>query len=635
MVRHDPIRRIGLRIPVFLVITVLVSGSVAFGECPDLIGRVPYGPSIAVATSGTHAYFSSGGVLMIADVSNPAVPIVVGEVELPGEIFDIEVAGGFAHVACYNRGYWMVDVSLPSAPVIVGSFTTSLWATGLDVSGDHVYVTNVADPEDLKILDVSVPGSIQQVGSIWGAHVSPNDVAVSEGYAYVVGIDDGLVVVDVSDPTMPGVVGGFACDGYAVALDAGYAFVAGYEDGLMVFDVSDPMNPVEVDVIPQPWPTDVDVVGGFAYVSAGYDLLIYDVSDPNALLEVGSVSTRTIAVSVSGGNAFSAGFEDGLRIVDVGDPTAPVEVGFSDVPGRTTSVTASGPFVFAGGGEQSEAVRIFDASVVADPVKISAISLGSSVWDVETVGDWLYIATGSSFLTYDVSDPWAPVSHGANGNGAMGIEISGPYAYVASSDGELIVMDISNPGLPTTAGRATLPDHARRVAVSDTHAYVRVLNNGLSIVDVSDPSNPSVVGSYVPINNFNDVAASGVYLYAGAWDGLHILDISNPTAPVEVGRYDEGGGVASVAVSGNFAYIGDGDLSVIDISDPSFPVRIGGLSSLEAAGNPERIRVIGDLVYSAHNFGGFSISRGCHGVFVDGFESGDASAWSSVQPSTP
>ena len=95
-------------------------------SCPELVSKVPYGPSRAVSQVGDHAYFSSGAVLMIADVTDPAAPVVVGELELPGEIREIKVLGGYAHIACNIWGYWMVDVSVPLAPVVAGSFTSSL-----------------------------------------------------------------------------------------------------------------------------------------------------------------------------------------------------------------------------------------------------------------------------------------------------------------------------------------------------------------------------------------------------------------------------------------------------------------------------------------------------------------------------
>ena len=46
-------------------------------DCPELVGRWPYGAAIAVAVSGNHVYFGDGTALMVADVSDPAAPAVV------------------------------------------------------------------------------------------------------------------------------------------------------------------------------------------------------------------------------------------------------------------------------------------------------------------------------------------------------------------------------------------------------------------------------------------------------------------------------------------------------------------------------------------------------------------------------
>jgi hypothetical protein len=55
-------------------IVALAAEPVAAQDCPELVGRWPYGPSYAVAASGDYAYFGSGTVLMVADVSNPSAP---------------------------------------------------------------------------------------------------------------------------------------------------------------------------------------------------------------------------------------------------------------------------------------------------------------------------------------------------------------------------------------------------------------------------------------------------------------------------------------------------------------------------------------------------------------------------------
>ena len=76
-------------------------------------------------------------------------------------------------------------------------------------------------------------------------------------------------------------------------------------------------------------------------------------------------------------------------------------------------------------------------------------------------------------------------------------------------------------------------------------------------------------------------------------------------------------------------------MTVLDVSDPSDPQPIGDLSFTVAPGSPEQIKVVGDMVYLAHYIGGVSIVRGCHALFVDGFESGDTLAWSPTTAQEP
>jgi len=61
---------------------------------------------------------------------------------------------------------------------------------------------------------------------------------------------------------------------------------------------------------------------------------------------------------------------------------------------------------------------------------------------------------------------------------------------------------------------------------------------------------------------------------------LTVIEVSNPASPLRVGGYDTLGGAWSVAVSGNYAYVADWDsdagLQVIDVSNPTNCVRVGG-----------------------------------------------------------
>ena len=67
-------------------------------DCPELVGRWPYGPASAIAVSGGRAYLGSGAGLLVLDVSSPAAPVKLGEVPLPDGVQGVAVAGGYASV---------------------------------------------------------------------------------------------------------------------------------------------------------------------------------------------------------------------------------------------------------------------------------------------------------------------------------------------------------------------------------------------------------------------------------------------------------------------------------------------------------------------------------------------------------
>ena len=98
-------------------------------------------------------------------------------------------------------------------------------------------------------------------------------MAVSGSYAYIADEANGLVVVDISDPTNPTLVGSYNTAGYAagMAVSGSYAYIADCDNGLVEVDISDPINPT----LTRSYNTagnarSVAVSGSYAYV-ADYD----------------------------------------------------------------------------------------------------------------------------------------------------------------------------------------------------------------------------------------------------------------------------------------------------------------------------------------------------------------------------
>jgi hypothetical protein len=87
---------------------------------------------------------------------------------------------------------------------------------------------------------------------------------------------------------------------------------------------------------------------------------------------------------------------------------------------------------------------------------------------------------------------------------------------------------------------------------------------------------------------------------------LQVIDVSDPTHPVYVGGYDTAGNVYDVAVAGKFAYVADGNsgLQVIDVSNPTNPVPVG---NCDTDGWAWSVAVEGKRAYVADGASGLQV----------------------------
>ena len=134
-----------------LVAVVLLIASVAWADCPELVGSVDTpGNAKDVAVSGAYAYVADhGGGIRVIDVSTPSAPVEVGSTDA-GYAGGVAVAGSYAYVAAgLPLGLRVIDVSTPSTPVMVGFFDTPGWARDVAVSGGYATVPGITTSQCL------------------------------------------------------------------------------------------------------------------------------------------------------------------------------------------------------------------------------------------------------------------------------------------------------------------------------------------------------------------------------------------------------------------------------------------------------------------------------------------------------
>ncbi len=356
--------------------------------------------------------------------------------------------------------------------------------------------------------------------------------------------------------TLLGQIGGSA---YAAAVEGNLVYM-GQGPRLIALDVAQPSAP-QLLGMSQVLPglvLGVQVAGGYAYVTTQYSgLHILDVHDPTRPTVVNSISPKGVSchdVALRHNLAYLACNPGGLYIVDVGNPQQPREVSRGKVPGNITSIALLGNFAYLVDITE-RGVAVVDLSDPANPVKAGFFS-PNNIPDKLTPSIYFY-----------------------------SVRACGNHLCIAASNYGLVVLDVSNPAQPTFAGgyRAT---GASGLASKGDIVYLVDDLEGVYVLDLTAPGHPSRVGLLpVRVGEFEfsvtEIAQRGVTVQGNLvfvtdpTYGLSLVDVSNPASPVRVGHYQTPlpDALVKVRVAGNYAYVvgRNSGFRVVDVSDPTAP----------------------------------------------------------------
>ncbi|MBX3743996.1 MAG: hypothetical protein KF833_01675 [Verrucomicrobiae bacterium] len=570
--------------------------------------------------SGGHAYITEVGwapfgqspstpSLYVLDVSNPARPVRVGSLILPGQAYAVRVAGDFAYVSTgrsaaigpddgNSAGLWVVDVSDPTRPMVAGHFQPPNLDNGayaLDVSGRRVFM---ADPNGrVMVVDVSVPAQSKLVGDFWtGGWLQGQGLQVAGDRVYVGAGEMGVLVLE-QQTGFPQTLHWTGIGSAIPALDVPYPLDAVASSGL----------PVSLRVISGPatlsegWltahgPGAIQVVaeqaGDARHLPVrevrGFGLQRATAEHRN-IIEVGGGAR---ALQIVGNHAYVAAegtwtYDDpfagpgrleggGLRVVDVGNVGRPLLVGDLKLPGRRIEdleVVGNRAYVVDYGIDTQDGIvdgglHIVDVTQPANPVVLGRLAI-SSASRVSVSGNFVYVAGWPATTVVDASDPANPVGVGSLDRSSAALRVVGDRAYLLDSYRRFEVFDVSDPTRPVRLGGHDLVGWGSHVEIVGTTAYVTSQSgfgenatSQIEVFDVSDPTRP------VRMRELNLMGARGMrvvgsigYVFGstGIGAGVQLLDLSQPHQPVLLGGFRTGG-AWDVDVSGEFVYVLGSDL---------------------------------------------------------------------------
>lgn len=556
-----------------------------------------------VARNG-YLYVGTGTTLSVWNMADPAQPVYVGR-------------SGAAPAKGPIRALTMV-----------GDYLYAAWNTPLDTGGLLIY--SLADPGHPAVVaevEDYVPSDFKR----------PSGLASRDGYVYVGDADNGLVVMDASDPLAPTylttVEGIYEFDAMALfgtqLLATGTSFIGGRV--VNVIDVTTAASPalagwtsLSGDTVLRAALTD-----GYA-LGVGLEFQVYDLHDPSNISQVFATSIDVATQAIRSGDVVYLVGASGIQVWDFSTPSLPTYV-------RTVAMEAFqpeqvidapfGPVILT----HTDRGLVLDATDAQNPTLAAEFPL--------PIGVAAHTAGFDATHAYFAEESYGLAAASLSGLGPVGrfdadlpfdpaardfedISVDGGRAYLAAWGYGVVIADLSDPTAPVELGRFPFA-FASTIEAQGDRVYVGSTTNGgiFKILDVSDPASPAELGS-LPTSQTYALTVRGDYAFlADGADfgdgGLRVVDVSNPATPVVVGQdtgcpYADG---LDVSADGNTVYLAcasdanfQNALRIVDTTDKAHPSLIGSVTLPGSVQLPDynvvhAVIVDGTIAYVANEYG--------------------------------
>jgi len=435
--------------------------------------------------------------LDLVDISNPASPRVLGEIDSVGG-FDIHLDGPFAFVSGFYYGVWqfaIVDIQDSTHPRLVSTCGTPGGNDGVWVrwTSDWAFVADRF--LGLTVIDMSNINA-PRVDSFYMGAGSSVDVDVRDSLMFVATSSGGLQIVNIADPTKPTqLFHGRGLGDAAVAIGDSFAYADASVVNLRVLDITDPRSPIALgDVQLFNPPEDMVFCDSFVYCTEYARLQVVNVAQPRVPTLVGSCNLPTRSHGVALQDSLACVSNYPLAIISVSDPTQPRILG--SIWKGSFGVAVQETLVYVAGGD----LFTYGIASPAQPYLVDSLYLGSFVSAVTTVDSLVYVGCDDGIRTVSVADPRNPrvVGFATTPYGAWRFDHASSHVYAACCEAGVCIFETAQVGVAESSvskqrgpTRLMYPTVARgAVRVEDSGGRVRLYDiAGKSAADLKSGVN--------------------------------------------------------------------------------------------------------------------------------------------------
>jgi hypothetical protein len=534
---------------------------------PYGVGMVGDVGAAKIVVSGNYAIaYDGASTLFLLRMDTPDKPYVIGKVKGGDNYSSIAIWGHYGYLTV-SGGYLKIFDLSSSTPEHMINSVKIYQANDIKVSNGYAYIvhTTQKSTSHLDVFDVDPPESITKVGEVAVAEASY--IQLAGHYAYIDGYGR-FIIVDISNPLKPTVVKDIPSLGIdnALAVSGGYAFLVGQDTDLKVFDVDPPEDTKLVTYWDSEnvYPDTIAIGNGYAYLTGPYDSPIYIVDiDPAEGTWINSIMHPLgvpYAMTVSGDRLYAL-TDSGFKVVSL-DPFEHARIispSIEFIASYQGLIVVDGGYAYVYDGGLK--IYIIDVEPPEDIHIDKIFTASSNMISLAVEGGHVYFPTGTSLNIMQADPPESAsviktIELTDLQNGIRGIGVKNGYAYVTGS--QFDVVDVDPPDSASVIHSVDLTGYG--ITLSGKYAYVQSIGS-LHIIDISSPESAFL------INNFGSQAGSysspmcvsGGYLFVNHYtqanqvQDVRIFDVDPPETASQVAVFDFGAG--SMSAYGNYFFL--------------------------------------------------------------------------------
>ncbi|MDJ0835544.1 MAG: hypothetical protein QNK37_03445 [Acidobacteriota bacterium] len=387
---------------------------------------------------------------------------------------------------------------------------------------------------------------------------------------------DQTVLIDISNPTEPEIIGSFRPHLGNYIRDAilgdGFACLATADGFLLVYDLTNPAQPKPAAVQLIDFPSDMALRDRHLYVT-GNHLDVFDLTQLQAPVR-NRLGISRDAVVIRNDTLFLTGVGV-IEAYSLDNPMQPALVGSLQLDiDFVIQAEAAGDHLIVNAGFKTVLVDI------GDPAAMTSVTIDKMKNGVFAVqDDRVYQATDGDLVVFDIQDPvsWSPVPFETFTGEAFRLVPLGDYGLLAHGSGGLRALDLRD--LDKIVQVSHIERETRDVLIAAGVVWAAHGRDGIAAFNLSASGELSLRGAagYLPtraVTRHGDyilAAGDGLYVY-----GIYQQDLREPLASFELPGLD-GPSETDLTVIGNHVYVSHlrAGLLVYDIADPLQPRYVG------------------------------------------------------------